>query len=44
MVESWLIIEIQNKQVRLNIPTPTPAPDRGGSVACLGGPVAIKDI
>ena len=24
----------------LNIPTPTPAPDRGGPVACLGGPVA----
>ena len=24
----------------LNIQTPTPAPDRGGAVACLGGPVA----
>ena len=22
------------------MPTPTPAPDRGGPVACLGGPVA----
>ena len=22
----------------LNIPTPTPAPERGGHVACLGGP------
>ena len=24
----------------LNIPTPTPAPDQGGSIACLGVPVA----
>ena len=24
----------------LNIPTPTPAPNRGGPVACVGGPVA----
>ena len=24
----------------LNMPTPTPAPDRGGPVACLSGPVA----
>ena len=23
-----------------NIPTPSPAPDPGGPVACLGGPVA----
>ncbi len=23
----------------LKLPTPTPAPDRGGPVACLGGPV-----
>ena len=23
----------------LNIPAPTPAPDQGGPVACLGGPV-----
>ena len=28
----------------LNIPTPTPAPDRGGPVACLGGPVAWWDL
>ena len=26
--------------VPLKIPTPTPAPNRGGPVACLGGPVA----
>ena len=26
----------------LNILTPTPAPDRGGPVACLGGPVALE--
>ena len=25
----------------LNIPTPIHAPDRGGPVACLGGPVAM---
>ena len=25
----------------LNIPTPTPVPDRGGPVACLGGPDAL---
>ena len=23
-----------------HIPTPTPAPNRGGPVACIGGPVA----
>ena len=28
--------------VPLNILTPTPAPDRGGLVACLGGPVAFR--
>ena len=26
----------------VNIPTPTPAPDRGGPVACQGGPVAMR--
>ena len=25
----------------LNKPTPTPAPDRGGPVPCIGGPVAF---
>ena len=25
-----------------NIPTPTPAPKRGGPVACLSGPVAFR--
>ena len=29
-----------NIMVPLKIPTPTPAPDRGGVVACLSGPVA----
>ena len=29
-----------NIMVPLKIPTPTPAPDQGGPVACLGGPVA----
>ena len=28
----------------LNIPTPTRAPDRGGPVACLGGPVTLRLI
>ena len=27
-----------------NIPTPTPAPDRGGPVDCLGCPVASFDL
>ena len=24
------------------MPIPTPAPDRGGPIACLSGPVALK--
>ena len=28
--------------VPLKLPTPTPAPDRGGPVACQGGPVDIN--
>ena len=28
----------------LNIPTHTPAPDRGGPVACLGAPVGVVPI
>ena len=37
---------IVNKAHRtsLNIPTPTPAPDQGGPVACRGGPVATPYI
>ena len=29
-----------NIMVPLRIPTPATAPDRGGPIACLGGPVA----
>ena len=29
-----------NIMVPSKVPSPTPAPDRGGPVACLGGPVA----
>ena len=32
--------QIRESPASLNIPTPTPAADRGGPVACLGGPVA----
>ena len=28
----------------LNLPTPAPAPDQGGPIACLGCPVAYKAI
>ena len=31
------IIGISYQALVLNIPTPTPAPNRGGPVACLGG-------
>ena len=34
------IFVFQETTHTLKIPTPTPAPDRGGPVACLGGPVA----
>ena len=32
----------RNMMVPIKIPTPTPTPDRGGPVACLGGPVAYS--
>ena len=35
-------ISSKGSPATLNIPTPTPAPDRGGPVACLGGPIASK--
>ena len=34
--------QVRESPAPLNIPTPNPAPDRGGLVACLGGPVANK--
>ena len=37
MVE-LISLEIQQKINYLNIPIPTPAPDRGGPVAWVGGP------
>ena len=33
-------LQIRESPAPLNIPTPTPAPDWGGPVACLGSPVA----
>ena len=44
MVESWLSLKSKKFQVRespapLNTPIPTPAPDRGGSVARVSGSV-----
>ena len=32
--------QVRESPAPLNIPTSTPAPDRGGPVACLGGAVA----
>ena len=32
--------QVKESPAHLNIPTPTPAPDHGGPVACPGGPVA----
>ena len=34
--------QARQSQTPLNIRTPTPAPDRGGPVACIGGPVWIR--
>ena len=36
------IFKYRNPPAPLNIPIPTPAPDRGGHVACLSGPVARR--
>ena len=33
-------LQVRESPATLNIPTPNPAPDRGGPAACLGGPVA----
>ena len=33
--------QVRGSPVPLNIPTPTPAPDRGGPIACLSGPVTV---
>ena len=30
--------QVREFPARLNVPTPTPTPDRGGPVACLSGP------
>ena len=35
--------QVRESPAPLNIPTLTPAPDRGGPVACLGGPVAVHE-
>ena len=34
--------QVRESIAPLNIPTPTPAPDRAGPGACLGGPVAYS--
>ena len=46
LLKSWESNEHQAREppAPLNIPTPTPAPDRGGPVACLGGPVAFTFV
>ena len=38
-LEIWysFYFQVRESPTTLNIPTPTPAPDRGGPVACLGG-------
>ena len=35
--------QVRESPAPLNIPTPTPAPDQAGPVACLRGPVGITD-
>ena len=34
-----LYFQIREPPTPLNIPTPTPSPDRAGPVACLSGPI-----
>ena len=38
--KTFLSLRPSNPMVPLKIRTPTPAPDQGGPVACLGGPAA----
>ena len=33
-----IYLRIRESSTSLNVPTPTPAPDRGGPIACLSGP------
>ena len=35
-------IQVRESKAPLNIPTPIAAPDRGGPIACRGGPIAIN--
>ena len=35
--------QVMESTTPLNIPVPTPAPDRGGHVACLSGPIACQE-
>ena len=35
---SLFYFQVRESPAPLSIPTPTPAPDQGGPVACLGGP------
>jgi hypothetical protein len=39
-----LLFSVRESPVPLNIPTPTPAPDRGGPVAWVSGPVAEENM
>ena len=34
--------QVKKSPAPLNIPTPTPAPNQSGPVACLSGPVALE--
>ena len=42
--EPFFIFKWRESPAPVNLPTPTPAPDRGGPVACRGGPVACRDV
>ena len=41
-MEIWQVLyfQVRESPAPLNMPIPTPAPDRGGPVAWVGGPVA----
>ena len=39
-IKHYVYFQVRESPAAFNIPTPTPAPDRGGPIACLSGPVA----
>ena len=36
--------QVTESPAPLNVPTPTLAPDRGGPIACVGGPVFVRTV